>query len=125
MPVAPGHCERQAEERVRSFVPHAAEHAGVKRIDVRICLRAAVFKVLWEFGGEPQEAHVIMSRAVLTSDKPIEVFKVKAQHKGDPRYEGPLRAYKALVKANQRAGTCAMAPGAMGRALGRSEATSS
>lgn len=73
--------------------------------------QAAVFKALWDLGGEPQEAHLVMSRAGLASDKPIDVFKVKAQHKGDPRYEGPLRAYKELVKTNQRAGTYAM-PGA-------------
>ncbi len=71
--------------------------------------QGAVFKALWEFGGQPQEAHVVMSRAGLGSDKPIDVFKVKAQHKGDPRYEGPLRAYKAFVKANRRAGTYALA----------------
>jgi hypothetical protein len=70
--------------------------------------QAAVFKALWEFGGQPQEAHVVMSRAGLASDKPVDVFKVKAQHKGDPRYERPLRAYKGIVKTNQRAGTYAM-----------------
>jgi hypothetical protein len=77
--------------------------------------QAAVFKALWEFGGQPQEAHVVMSRAGLASDKPVDVFKVKAQHKGDRRYEGPLRAYKQLVETNRRAGTyavpCAIGPG--------------
>lgn len=67
--------------------------------------QAAVFKALWDFGGQPQEAHLVMSRAGLASDKPVDVFKVKAQHKGDARYEGPLRAYKALVKTNRRAGS--------------------
>lgn len=67
--------------------------------------QGAVFKALWDFGGQPQEAHLVMSRAGLASDKPVDVFKVKAQHKGDARYEGPLRAYKALVKTNQRAGS--------------------
>lgn len=70
--------------------------------------QAAVFKAMWDFGGQPQQAHVLMSRAGLESDKPIDVFKVKAQHKGNPGYEGPLRAYKKLVKANRRAGTYAM-----------------
>lgn len=70
--------------------------------------QAAVFKVLWNFGGQPQEAHVIMARAGCNSDKPIDVFKVKAQNKGDARHEGAHRAYKALVKTNQRAGTYAM-----------------
>lgn len=69
---------------------------------------AAVFSVLWNFGGQEQEAHIVMSRAGLSSDKPIDVFKVKTKNKENPKYEGPLRAYKALVKTNQRAGTYAM-----------------
>lgn len=85
--------------------------------------QAAVFKALWDLGSQPQEGHVVMSRAGLASDKPVDVFKVKAQHKGDPRYEGPLRAYKALVKTNQRAGTYALAPGVMGAAIGSAVAT--
>lgn len=70
--------------------------------------QAAVFKALWDFGGLPQEAHVIMTHAGLASDKPIDVFKVKTQYKGDPRYEEPLRAYKELVETNRRAGTYAI-----------------
>lgn len=70
--------------------------------------QAAVFNALWDFGGQPQEGHVVMSRAGLASDKPVDVFKVKAQHKGDPRYEGSLRAYKELVETNRRAGTYAL-----------------
>lgn len=70
--------------------------------------QSAVFKALWNFGGQPQEAHVIMARAGLNSDKPIDVFKVKKENKGDARYEGAHRAYKGLVKTNQRAGTYAM-----------------
>jgi hypothetical protein len=70
--------------------------------------QAAVFSALWHFGGQEQEAHIIMSRAGRSSDKPIDVFKVKTKNKGDPKYEAPLRAYKALVKTNQRAGTYAM-----------------
>ncbi|MGY8904453.1 MAG: hypothetical protein ACKVIH_07895 [Burkholderiales bacterium] len=69
---------------------------------------ASVFGAFWHFGGQEQEAHSVMARAGLTSDKPIDVFKVKTKNKGDPKYEGPLRAYKALVKTNQRAGTYAM-----------------
>lgn len=70
--------------------------------------QAAVFKVLWNFGGQPQEAHVIMARAGFNSDKPIDVFKVKKENKGDARYEGPHRAYKELVKTDRRAGTYLM-----------------
>lgn len=50
--------------------------------------QAAVFKVLWNFGGLPQEAHVVMARAGFNSDKPIDVFKVKTKNKGNARYEG-------------------------------------
>jgi hypothetical protein len=38
------------------------------------------------------------------SDKPIDLFKVKTANKGKPEYEGPLHAYRALVKSNQRQG---------------------
>lgn len=69
---------------------------------------ASVFGAFWHFGGQEQEAHNVMSRAGLTSDKPIDVFKVKTKNKGDPKYEGPLRAYRELVKTNQRAGTYVM-----------------
>jgi hypothetical protein len=69
---------------------------------------AAVFKALWHFRGLPQQAESIMNRADLESAKPIDVFKVKTQNKGDPRYEGPLHAYKALVDTDRRAGTYAM-----------------
>jgi hypothetical protein len=70
--------------------------------------QAAVFKALWHYKGQPQSAEVIMNKAGRGSSKPIDVFKVKAQNKGDPKYEGPLRAYKALVATNRRAGTYAM-----------------
>lgn len=71
--------------------------------------QAAVFSAMWHFAGRPQEAHTIMSRAGLTSDKPIDVFKVKVRNKGDPKYEGPLHAYQLLVQTDRRAGTYGMA----------------
>jgi hypothetical protein len=70
--------------------------------------QAAVFSSLWEFAGKEQDAHAVMSRTGFKSDKPTDLFKVKEKHKGDPKYEGPLRAYKALVTTNQRAGQYAM-----------------
>ncbi len=70
--------------------------------------QAAVFKALWHYKGRPQSAEVIMNKAGLGSTKPIDVFKVKAQNKGDPKYEGPLQAYRALVATDRRAGTYAM-----------------
>jgi hypothetical protein len=76
--------------------------------------QAAVFKALWSFKGEPRSAEQIMSSAGLGSDKPIDVFKVKAREKGKPDAEGPLFAYRALVITQQRAGLYAM-PCAAGR----------
>lgn len=70
--------------------------------------QAAVFRALWEFKGEPRSADEVMRRAALESQKPADLFKFKAQHRGDPAYEGPAQAYKALVKTNRIAGTYAM-----------------
>ncbi len=71
--------------------------------------QAKVFKALWHFAGKPQEAHTIMSHAGLSSDKPIDVFKVKPKNKGDIRFEAALSTYKQLVQTDRRAGTYAMA----------------
>ena len=70
--------------------------------------QASVFKALWHFKGQAQQAEVIMIKAERGSAKPIDVFKVKSQNKGDPKYEGPLHAYKLLVTTDRRAGTYAM-----------------
>ncbi len=70
--------------------------------------QAAVFRSLWHFAGQPQEAHTIMSRADCSSDKPIDVFKVKPKFQGDPKYELPLQAYRTLVQTDRRAGTYVM-----------------
>ncbi len=67
--------------------------------------QAAVFKALWQYKGLPQQSEPIMNKAGLESAKPIDVFKVKTQNKGDSRYEGPLHAYKTLVITDRRAGT--------------------
>ena len=49
-----------------------------------------------------------MSRAGCTSDKPIDVFKVKAKFQGEAKYEMADLAYKALVQTDRRAGTYVM-----------------
>jgi hypothetical protein len=46
-----------------------------------------------------------MRRAGKSSGKPNDLFKVKQRYKGDPEYEGPLSAYRTLVKSNRREGT--------------------
>ena len=70
--------------------------------------QAAIFKALWSFHGKPAKAEQIMQRAGLKSDKPIDLFKVKSQDKGKPEAEGPLFAYRTLVKTQQRQGQYAM-----------------
>jgi hypothetical protein len=49
-----------------------------------------------------------MSKAHLSSDKLIDVFKVKAANKGDSLYEGPMHAYETLVIRNRRLGLYAL-----------------
>ena len=71
-------------------------------------MQAAVFQALWAFAGDEQEAAAIMAKAGSGSQKPIDVFKVKARHKGDPQYEGPRYAYQRLVVTNRRTGTYAL-----------------
>jgi hypothetical protein len=66
--------------------------------------QAAIFAVLWRYQGHPQSAETIMSKAHLSSDKLVDVFKVKASNKGNPLYEGPLFAYKKLVVRDRRIG---------------------
>lgn len=70
--------------------------------------QAAVFKSLWSFKGEPVTSERVMQRADLDSDKPIDVFKVKARDRGKPEAEGPLAAYRALVVTQKRQGLYSM-----------------
>jgi len=66
--------------------------------------QAAVFKSLWSFKGEPMKAKRVMDRTGLGSEKPIDLFKVKARDRGKPEHEGPLFVYRALVKSRRREG---------------------
>lgn len=70
--------------------------------------QAAIFEALWSFKGEPTTAERIMRRAGLDSDKPIDLFKIKARDKGKPEAEGPLHAYQKLVITQKRQGLYAM-----------------
>ncbi len=45
-----------------------------------------------------------MREAGLGSERPIDVFKLKASNRGDHRYEGPLYAYEKLVMRQRRQG---------------------
>lgn len=66
--------------------------------------QASVFESLWSFKGEPMRAERIMERAGLNSDKPIDVFKVKARDKGKLGAKLPLIAYRELVSIQKRQG---------------------
>lgn len=83
--------------------------------------QAAVFRVLWGFKGLPRGAADIMRAAGLSSEKPVDVFKMRRDRRGDPAYEGPLQAYRELVVTEQRRGTYAM-PCAAIQAQGRGAA---
>ena len=77
------------------------EHSPIRCTDGQ----AAIFQALWSFRGVPVDGDRVMRRAGLSSGKPNDLVKVKARYKGDPEYEGPLFAYRALVKSNRREGT--------------------
>jgi hypothetical protein len=66
--------------------------------------QAHLFAALWKHRNQPQSAEFLMREAGLGSERPIDVFKLKASNRGDPRYEGPMQAYKTLVVRQQRHG---------------------
>ncbi|HHW4677958.1 MAG TPA: hypothetical protein ACQGQH_00425 [Xylella sp.] len=66
--------------------------------------QAAVFSALWAFKGAKVDGERIMTRTGQDSDRPIGLFKVKTANMGKPEYDGPLHAYRALVKSNRRQG---------------------
>ncbi len=45
-----------------------------------------------------------MRESGLASDRPLDLFKIKATNRGDPAYEGPLHAYERLVVRQRRLG---------------------
>jgi hypothetical protein len=67
-----------------------------------------VFQALWSFKGVEVDGERVMQCAGQSSDKPMDLFKVKAKYKGKPEYEGPLFAYRALVQSRRREGLYAM-----------------
>ena len=77
--------------------------------------QAKVFESLWSFKGEATTANRIMPRAGLGSDKPSDLFKIKAKDKGKQGPEARLAAYGALVVTQQRAGRYAMPCAAAGK----------
>jgi len=63
-----------------------------------------LFAALWKHRHQAQSAELLMREAGLSSERPIDVFKLKASNRGDPRYEGPMQVYKTLVIRQQRHG---------------------
>jgi hypothetical protein len=62
--------------------------------------QSAVFRALHQ-ATRTLHADELMQRAGLASQKPGDVFKVKTKHKGDPRYEAPMAAFRNLVLFNR------------------------
>ena len=77
--------------------------------------QAKVFEALWSFKGVEMDGERVMQRADQKSDKPIDLFKIKAKNKGSPLHEARLAAYGALVVTQQRAGLYAMPCAAAGK----------
>ncbi|MDR2259832.1 MAG: hypothetical protein LBE06_02650 [Azoarcus sp.] len=77
--------------------------------------QSKVFGALWSFKGEATTADRIMQRAGLGSDKPSDLFKIKAKDKGKPEPAAQHAAYGALVVTQQRAGLYAMPCAAVGK----------
>lgn len=67
-----------------------------------------MFKALWAFKGVEVDSEQVMKRAGLDSDKPIDLFKIKAKDKNKPGPAARLAAYHALVITRQREGLYAM-----------------
>ena len=66
--------------------------------------QARLFAALWKHRNQAQSAEFLMRAAGLSSEKPMDVFKIKATNRGDPMYLGPLQAYEQLVSRQRRLG---------------------
>jgi len=75
-------------------------HGPIRLTDAQ----AHLFAALWKHRNQPQSAEFLMREAGLGSERPIDVFKLKTSNRGDPRYEGPMQAYKTLVIRQRRNG---------------------
>lgn len=70
--------------------------------------QAKVLKALWAFKGVETDGARIMQRAGQKSEKPNDLFKIKAKDRNKPGPAARLAAYHALVMTQQRAGLYAM-----------------
>lgn len=72
--------------------------------------QAKVFKALWYFQSQPQNAERIMSHAQLDSAKPVDLFKIKGNNKGNSRHENAKQAYDSLVDVQKDEGLYQLSP---------------
>ncbi|MFM7001383.1 MAG: hypothetical protein ACKOXU_10025, partial [Limnohabitans sp.] len=75
-------------------------HGPIRLTDAQ----ARLFAALWAHKHQAQSAEFLMRAAGLSSEKPMDVFKIKAANRGDPLYLGPLQAYEQLVSRQRRLG---------------------
>jgi hypothetical protein len=66
--------------------------------------QSRLFAALWKHRNEPQTAEVLMRAAGLSSDRPMDTFKIKTANRDDPFYQGPLHAFERLVNLQRRLG---------------------
>ena len=67
-----------------------------------------VFEALWAFKGAEMDGERIMQRTGQKSEKPNDLFKIKAKDKGKPEPAAQHAAYGALVVTQKRAGLYSM-----------------
>lgn len=66
--------------------------------------QSSFFAQLWKYRSQALTGEFLLREAGLASEKPMDLFKVKAANRGDPLYEGPLKAYESLVAKQRRLG---------------------
>lgn len=72
--------------------------------------QGAIFQALWSFKGLKVDAQRLMSRAGLSSAKPIDLFKAKTKTPINAKHHGALFAYQKLVISIRREGVYWLAP---------------
>ena len=105
--IAPGNAGTESTASTPVYGPFSQDFRTVFLEDEMIALsagQAALFKALWDFGGSPQNKETILNKANLSSDKLIDLFKIKTKNKGNPKYELQKMAYDRLISCKSREG---------------------
>jgi hypothetical protein len=66
--------------------------------------QAHLFASFWKHRYKAQSAEFLMREAGSNSERPMDLFKLKARNRGNPKYEGPLYVYEKLVIRQRRQG---------------------